>query len=93
MVDRRNLLKISATSVAGGLVNLSGQAFAVTGQTQAKQPLLRAIYDERFQESRAFAEQFALEGAAVSAASEDIAGLWYDDLRVHLLQNGLAPRQ
>lgn len=91
MVDRRNILKITASSVAGGLVNLPGQAFAAALQTHYTKPLLRVIYDERFQESFSFAEQFNREGVLTSLAGRDVSGLWYDDLRAHIVQKGVAP--
>jgi hypothetical protein len=83
MVNRRTVLKIGATTLTGALVNvpLASQTGASARTHSAFQ---RAVFDDRFAESRAFAIEFADAGAVTSAIRGDVAELWYADLRVHL---------
>jgi hypothetical protein len=79
-------MKMSAAAVAGALVNLP-----VPGQTSARahSAFLRAVFDERFAECRAFAAEMYSAGVFISAIRGDVAELWYDDLRAHLREDRL----
>jgi hypothetical protein len=88
MIERRSVLKLGAASVAGALVNVPIQAFgAVSGDSDSS--LSRAIFDERFDESLAFADEMNRRGAITSGIRGDVAKLWYRDLRVQLRNNRL----
>jgi hypothetical protein len=86
MVNRRNVLKIGAATVTGVLVKMP-----VSGRSlwpgRGHIALHRAVFDERFVESQAFAAELHSAGVFTSAIRGDVAKLWYDDLRVHLSEN------
>ncbi len=79
MMDRRSVLKIGATTVAGALVHMS--AF---GKNASRSGYERAVFDDRFQPCRAFAAELASAGVLTSAIRGDVAKLWYEDLRAAL---------
>ena len=85
MVNRRSVLKqIGAATVAATLVEMPGLAKSGPPSLCAIQ---RAVFDERFAESRAFGGQLGRAGVFTSAIRGDVAKLWYEDLRVQLRQN------
>jgi hypothetical protein len=88
MVNRRNVLKIGAATVAGVFVKIpvSGRDRSLT---RAHLALQRGVFDERFTESREFAAELQSAGVFTSAIRGDVARLWYDDLRVHLREDRL----
>jgi hypothetical protein len=88
MVNRRSVMKIGAAAVAGALVDLPvpGRNSAAPRAHGAFQ---RAVFDERFAECRAFADELHSAGVPTSAIRGDVAGLWYGDLRAHLSENRL----
>jgi hypothetical protein len=88
MVDRRGVLKIGATAIAGVLVNLpvSGRNLS---PTQTQRAFHRAVFDERFAECRGFRDELHIAGVVTSAIRGDVAKLWYHDLRVHLSETRL----
>jgi hypothetical protein len=83
MVNRRSVLKVAASSVAGALVNIPG-----FGENAEREPtsasFQRAVFDERFAECRGFAAELRGTGLFSSAIRGDVAGLWYYDLRPQL---------
>jgi hypothetical protein len=88
MVNRRSVLKIGATTVAGALVKIP-----VFGRNRspARMPIAfqRAVFDQRFAECRDFAAELRSAGVFTSAIRGDVAKLWYDDLRAYLRENRL----
>ena len=88
MVNRRNVLKISAATVAGVFVKMpvSGRNLS---PTRAHIAFHRAVFDERFAECRDFADELENAGVSASAIRGDVANLWYQDLREHLRENRL----
>jgi hypothetical protein len=88
MVNRRNVLKIGAATVAGVLAKLpvSGQNHS---PTRAQLAFHRGVYDERFAESRRFADELQSAGVLTSAIRGDVAALWYGDLRAQLRKTRL----
>jgi len=88
MVNRRRVLKIGAATLAGAAMKMP-----VSGRNlppgRAHSAFHRAIFDERFAESRCFAAELHGAGVPTSAIRGDVAELWYDDLRVHLRENRL----
>jgi hypothetical protein len=88
MVNRRNVLKIGAATVAGALVKKP-----VSGRDQSPKrahiPFHTAVFDERFAECRGFADEMHNAGVFTSAIRGDVAKLWYHDLRAHLRENRL----
>jgi hypothetical protein len=88
MVNRRSVLKIGAATVAGVLVKVPVSA---RNLSPAREHIAfhRAVFDERFAECRGFAAELQSAGVLTSAIRGDVAGLWYDDLRVHLRENRL----
>lgn len=86
MVNRRSVIKIGAAAVAGTLLDLP--VFGRNAGASGTHIMFhRAIYDERFAESRAFAAEMQGAGVHTSAIRGDVAGLWYDDLRICLSAN------
>jgi hypothetical protein len=79
VIDRRNALKIGATTLAAALVR--GPAF---GENPSRSGYERAVFDERFEPCRVFGAEFARAGVPTSAIRGDVAKLWYEDLRVAL---------
>jgi hypothetical protein len=86
MVNRRTVLKVGATSLSGALLNLPVlRGNAAPERTHSA--FQRAVFDDRFAECQAFATEFESAAVGTSAIRGDVAGLWYDDLRVHLSKN------
>jgi hypothetical protein len=83
MVNRRTVLKIGATTLTGALVNVTVLSRkAASARTHSA--FQRAVFDDRFAESRGFAAELHNAGVLTSAIRGDVAKLWYEDLRVHL---------
>lgn len=85
MINRRGVLKLGTASLAGALVNVPIRAFGAM-PADSHGSLARAVFDERFQESLAFAGEMQSRGVITSGIRGDVAKLWYQDLRAHLLQ-------
>lgn len=85
MVDRRAVLKLGTASLAGALVDVP---FAAWGVTSAAFPsaFCRAVFDERFEEGRAFGGELRRRGVVTSGIRGDVATLWYDDLQGRLTE-------
>jgi hypothetical protein len=88
MVNRRSVLKIATATAAGALVKMPvvGRSLSPTREHIA---FHRAVFDDRFAESRGFAAELNGMGVFTSAIRGDVAELWYADLRVHLSKNRL----
>src|ERR1700730_4879732 len=85
MINRRSVLKLSAASVAGALVNVPIRAFgAIPADSHGS--LYRAVFYERFEECLAFAGEMNRRGVTTSGIRGDVAKLWYEDLRARLRQ-------
>ena len=87
MMNRRSVLKIGATTLAGTLVD--PPAFG-TKAGPAGCAVHKAVFDERFKECQVFAAELRVTGVSTSAIQGDVANLWYDDLRAQL-RKGRAP--
>ena len=88
MVNRRSVLKIGASTVAGALVKVP---VSDRNLSPGREHIAfhRAVFDERFVECRAFAAELRSSGVFASAIRGDVAELWYGDLRVHLSESRL----
>jgi hypothetical protein len=86
MVDRRTVLKVGAASLASTLVHVPAP---VLGAAPADSPnLVRdAVFDARFEQGVAFAEELRRRQVTVFSAGHDIAKLWYGDLEAGLSQH------
>jgi hypothetical protein len=76
-MTRRELLRIGLTSGALGALP---PAAMFAGPSVASHPLHKAIFDDRFTRSVAFARAWHRMGAPVHAIRGDVTSLWYDDL-------------
>ena len=85
MVNRRNVLKLGAASVAGVLVGHSGRAIGAA-RSDSDATLCRAVFDERFEDCLTFAKELGSKGVMTASVRGDVAKLWYEDLRVRLRQ-------
>lgn len=84
MLERRSVLKLGMASVAGALVNVPIRAFGAMpadSHGSRDEAVHRAVFDERFEESRAFAGEMNRRGVITSSIQGDVAKLWYEDLR------------
>lgn len=89
MLDRRLFLKagvMSAVPLATGAVLTLGAGQAAA---QPAVPLHTVVYDERYADSVAFAQEARWMGQRTSAIRGDVTQLWYDDL-YHRWQKGPA---
>jgi hypothetical protein len=88
MLNRRTFLQAGVTAVplAAGATLALGAVQAKAGSVPAV-PLHTVVYDERFADSIAFANEARWMGQRTSAIRGDITKLWYDDL-YHAWQNG-----
>jgi hypothetical protein len=79
MPNRREVLQLGAACSALALTpNL---ASASANSSAALPPLYKAIFDQRFETSRVFAEQMQQQGVAVHGMVKgDITPFWYHDL-------------
>jgi hypothetical protein len=84
MVNRRSVLKIGATTMAGALVSIPSFG---RNTVPAHNPLQSVVFDERFAECQAFAVELNSAGVITSAIRGDVARLWYEDLRAQISQN------
>ncbi|MFL2840569.1 MAG: hypothetical protein ACJ0BT_01845 [Pseudohongiellaceae bacterium] len=83
MVNRRKVLKLGALGFASGFINLPNQSFAAASFNTSS-PISRAIIDDRFEDSLAFAGELNRRGVTISNIDGDIAKLWYQDLQISL---------
>jgi hypothetical protein len=97
MINRREFVTIGATTLAASSV--LGSAFAATpfaarpfasSASAAWTAPFRVIFDRTVEDGRLFAQRAARIGAAVVGIENDVAELWYDELRPRL-QQGLVP--
>jgi hypothetical protein len=85
MVDRRKVLKLGAAGIAGVLVDVPIGAWGVMSGAFPN-ALYRAVFDERFEEGRAFANELRHRGVVTSGIRGDVATLWYEDLQGSLTE-------
>lgn len=81
MLNRRTFLQAGVTAVplAAGAALALGAKQASAGGVQAV-PLHTVVYDVRFADSVAFANEARWMGQRTSAIQGDVTRLWYDDL-------------
>lgn len=82
MTDRRTFLKTGITALA--LPAIARNAFSLPLAVPAEKPVFvspyKIIFDERFQDSVAFADASKKLGAAIHGIKGDVTDLWYNDL-------------
>ena len=86
MVSRRTLFKLGTASLAVAAVQAPAAGSTLLGRSPA---LARAVFDERFAESRDFGGVFRSRGVLTTAIRGDVAALWYRDLKARLLEQRL----
>lgn len=88
MLNRRTFLQAGVTAVplAAGAALTLGAKPASAGGVRAV-PLHTVVYDERFADGVAFANEARWMGQRTSAIQGDVTRLWYDDL-YHAWQKG-----
>jgi|CXWL01.1.fsa_nt_gi hypothetical protein len=85
-MDRRTFIQagmLTALPLATGARLVLGSAQPQAAhplEPQQRVPLYTVVYDERFADSVAFADEARRLGQRVSAIAGDVTGLWYDDL-------------
>ena len=92
MTDRRTFLKTGITALALPTIARSGFALPLSianGSSSYVTPY-KVIYDERFQDSLAFAAAAQDLGASIHGIRGDVTDLWYHDL-YHEWKKGPAP--
>ena len=83
MIGRRSFLQLGPAALASTLVldwNKALGAVAPNGSSTIK----RGIIDQRFAISTAFGRTLAAQGIRTTNVRDDVARLWYDDLRAEL---------
>ena len=92
MTDRRTFLKTGITALALPTIARSAYALplAITGDAASYVTPYKVIYDQRFQDSIAFADAARNLGAVIHGIKGDVTDLWYNDL-YHEWQKGPAP--
>jgi hypothetical protein len=83
MIGRRKFLQLGPATLTSALVLDWDRAVAATGFNHAD-VLGRGIFDARFAESRNFGDTLAAHGVQTTPIQDDVASLWYDDLRSQL---------
>ena len=82
MTDRRTFLKTGITALA--LPTIARNAFSLPLAIPAEKPSYivpyKVVYDERFQDSVAFAGEANKLGASTYGIKGDVTDLWYNDL-------------
>ena len=79
MMNRREFIQTGATAVVLTGIGHAPRAFAASLAPMGK-PLYKAIYDERFRDSVAFADEATRLGVGTHAIRGDITDLWFKDL-------------
>jgi hypothetical protein len=88
MISRRNVLTVAAAGVAGTLTPISAWS-AGSHRIGSARGLCRAVFNERYDECLAFARELDHRGAVTTGIRNDVAALWYKDLRPQLRQTPL----
>lgn len=83
MTSRRDALKLGAAGVAAALASVSTLPAVAIG-IGAAGGLCRAVFDERYGECLVFARELEYRGVATNSIRNDVAALWYQDLRPQL---------
>ncbi len=84
MISRRNVLKSGAAGIATMVASGSVPATTAVNGIMPSAGIRRAVFDPRHRESRDFAQAFEQLGVMTSPVRNDVAGLWYGDLRDQL---------
>lgn len=89
MLDRRTTLKLGATSILAGLVNLPGQSLANSPSRTGNTHLLHshALFDSQYFESQHFAAVLKDKGVHITDINGNLSHLWYRQLRHQLLSD------
>ena len=92
MTDRRTFLKTGITALALPTIARGAYAlpFSLANETGSYVTPYKVIYDERFQDSLAFATAAQDLGASIHAIRGDVTDVWYNDL-YHEWKKGPAP--
>lgn len=90
VMTRREFIAIGATALTAA--GVAGTAFATTFSTSEQQLVLpfKVIFDERFAESRLFAQQAANTGVMTAGIRGDVSALWFSELRPRLNKGAVA---
>ena len=90
VMTRREFIAVGATTltVAGAAGTVFGGMFSTPEQKLALP--FKVIFDERFAESRLFAQQATRAGVTTAGISGDVSTLWYTELRPRLEQGTAA---
>lgn len=90
MASRRTFLKAGLSAcAAGAIVPAAAQAVLGSGQSDSAS-YYKAVFDERFDAARAFAEDAAARGIAPAPIRGDVTRLFYDDLDLRWKQGPVA---
>ena len=84
MISRRNVLKSGAAGIATMVASGSAPATTAVNGIMPSAGILRAVFDPRHRECRDFAQAFEQLGVITSPVQNDVARLWYGDLREQL---------
>lgn len=89
-MTRREFIAVGATALT--VAGMAGTAFASIVSTPDQKRVLpfRVIFDERFSESRLFAQQALGAGVITAAIRDDVSALWFSELRPRLEQGAVA---
>jgi hypothetical protein len=85
-MNRRDFVKTAAVVPAAILG--SHLSILPAALSQRRPPITTVVYDERYADSRTFADTLARGRAVRFATDGDFAKLWHTDLRAHLKQHG-----
>ena len=83
MTTRRDALKLAAAGLTTAVAAVSAR-LAPANEIGAAGVLCRAVFDERYGECRVFSREIERRGVAISSLRNDVAALWYQDLRTQL---------
>ena len=86
MITRREILKLGvAALVTPAAAQAAGSQFVASAEKSERIPVMmpphyKVIFDERFSDSRLFADEARKLGATIHGIDADITDLWYHDL-------------
>lgn len=78
MANRRQILQMG--TVALGMLPIFQPAFTFVSGKNRPPLFYKVIYDDRFSDSVAFADEANILGASVHGTQDDLTDLWYGDL-------------
>lgn len=88
MVTRRTLIKQGAAAAAATVIQAPAQALGAALLADGR-GIARALFDERFAETRSFGTALAARGVPTHGIRGDAAMLWYCDLKARLVEERL----